>query len=631
VAALPGADHVRSDSDPYECCWDFLDHEILDCDERLYVPPDSNGWRSAASARAWRSKSFADPACPKRADAETNPRGRHDCNIDCSATPASGRLFIGVRGNSSLTYVDTSRVADPVLGTRPSFSCTGPKGTDARVCQVTMMERGAGPGSSARPSRFPDEPYALALDPDQDLLYVGNLRADTTHPQTGGISLFDVSSPKLVAPKFLGASAAVFAPDAGGKLRDHVAHATARPPRGLRDLPLRHDVVNVVPSLATDLCHQQAKDIVLFVRLDVFAPPLVAVEIRGIQFLPNTNRAFVLQRVHPPSSGSTSRTTRPPSATSRARCSRPCTAPTFLQANDAGDGKLRLYVTCFDAGTDLRCSTPRFPGFIAVVNAGRGPAGIAFPKQWPSDRKERLAYIVGFSANDISVLDLTPGSATQYHVVQPHRLSQPGAAMTCRAARAQRPGASHGGHAPPGRRGRPRARHRAPGWESRLRWTTWYCVALPGVRSSTEMSLAEKADDVGEALLAIGRPLLGKRDAGRPRPALTTAMSLGTSGSKHVDLSGVEAGDVEAQLASPASLACRKVGAVAGLEHLAREVAEGGGSFEMSTRRGRVEHAGHERAVGVGQELNAADLDAHEAAARRRPERTDKAMSLACW
>ena len=35
-----------------------------------------------------------------------------------------------------------------------------------------------------------------------------------------------------------------------------------------------------------------------------------------------------------------------------------------------------------------------------------------------ADRPERLAYVVGFSANDISVLDLTPKSATQYHLVQ---------------------------------------------------------------------------------------------------------------------------------------------------------------------------------------------------------------------
>jgi hypothetical protein len=142
----------------------------------------------------------------------------------------------------------------------------------------------------------------------------------------------------------------------------------------------------------------------------------LGVEIRGIQFLPASNRAFVLQRVPPALVGFDVSTDPRAFGNFPSEVLETCAAPTFLEAKDAGDG-MRLYVTCFDAG-QIYVFDPDVPRLIAVVNAGRGPAGIVFPEEWRTDRKERLAYIVGFSANDISVLDLTPGSETQYHVVQ---------------------------------------------------------------------------------------------------------------------------------------------------------------------------------------------------------------------
>jgi hypothetical protein len=51
-----------------------------------------------------------------------------------------------------------------------------------------------------------------------------------------------------------------------------------------------------------------------------------------------------------------------------------------------------------------------------VIEVGRGPAGLAFAPPGPNG--ERLAYVVGFSANNVSVVDLTPGSGTQFHVIQ---------------------------------------------------------------------------------------------------------------------------------------------------------------------------------------------------------------------
>ncbi|HVR01810.1 MAG TPA: hypothetical protein VMT47_06745 [Polyangia bacterium] len=412
-----GADRIRLDSDPDPCCWDYLDRNILDCDERLYIPPDSTVKIGSFSA-GMAFQSFQEPACPASSALMTYSNARHDCNTNCPGEPTLGRLFIGVRGDSSLTYVDTGSVADPVLGTRPAFSCSGSTASDARVCQVTQMNSDEAPGASTTPIHVPDEPYALVLDAQQDLLYVGNLRGDTSHPQTGGISLFDVSRPSgspRAAPTFLGASAAFFNPDVNGNF-------------GITSLTLREDlrqvyassrygtnVVNVVPSL-DGTCSQDHKDIVLTAGSDAFTTPLIGAEIRGISFLPGGNRAFVLQRVPPALVGFD--VSKDPNAFGNfsSEVLETCAAPTFLQSYDSGEGT-RLYVTCFDAG-QIYVFDPDVPRLIAVVNAGRGPAGLAFPRTPRADRKERLAYIVGFAANDIGVLDLTPGSETQYHVVQ---------------------------------------------------------------------------------------------------------------------------------------------------------------------------------------------------------------------
>jgi hypothetical protein len=427
-------DVTKNPADQYPCCWDFLDHTILNCDERLYIPPASTV-KIGSFASGMVFQSFTEPACDLSAkdptgDLRSAAANRHQCNANCPGEPVDGRLFIGIRGNSSLTYVDTTRVADPVFeGGRPVFSCSDPASSDPDVCSVTQTTPPSGPANTTAPIHVPDEPYALALDETTDLLYVGNLRGDTLHPQTGGISLFDVRRPdRRSTPTFIGPSASFFNPDLNGNF-------------GITSLTLRSDnnqvyassrygtnVVNVIPTLDGQ-CGQSHNDISLISGSDIYTTPLLGAEIRGIQFLPDPNgvpaeaqnqppaarRAFVLQRV-PPALVVFDASTDP-----RAFGNFPsdvletCAGPTFLQAYDAGEGT-RLYVTCFDQG-QIYVFDPYVPKLISIINAGRGPAGLAFPRTLRADRPA-LAYIVGFSANDVPVLDLTPDSPTQYHVVQ---------------------------------------------------------------------------------------------------------------------------------------------------------------------------------------------------------------------
>ena len=87
-----------------------------------------------------------------------------------------------------------------------------------------------------------------------------------------------------------------------------------------------------------------------------------------------------------------------------------CSGPTFLYQNDAGEGA-RLFVNCFDTG-EVYIFDPAGPTLITTLAVGRGPAGMVF------DRTRPIAYVLDFTQNDISVVDLAPGSTTQYHVIQ---------------------------------------------------------------------------------------------------------------------------------------------------------------------------------------------------------------------
>jgi hypothetical protein len=420
----PGADYVRKDTDTFPCCWDFLDHTILDCDERKYIPIDSTIEIGSFSA-GMVFQPFTEPTCPPNL---MSPTDRHDCNAHCPGDTVDGRLFIGVRGNSSLTYVDTSRVLDAALGKRPSFGLCTPPGGSPGACMVNQMPGPVGIPATGTPpvvapTLVPDEPYALALDLQQDLLYVGHLRGDVNHPDTGGISLFDVSRPTAyepghepyAPPKFLGASPSVFNADGNGNfgitsltLRNGEVYASSR---------YVANVVNVVPSLDAPSCTspQDPMTITVSAGSDVFTTPLVGTEIRGIQFLDDA-RAFALQRVPPALVGFD--TSKDPAAFGNFASDviETCSAPTFLQAFDAGEG-MRLYVTCFDAG-QIYVFDPDVPRLVTVIDTGRGPAGLAFAPSSQDPAAPRLAFIVGFSLNSIGVLDLTPGSPTQYHVIQ---------------------------------------------------------------------------------------------------------------------------------------------------------------------------------------------------------------------
>ena len=151
---------------------------------------------------------------------------------------------------------------------------------------------------------------------------------------------------------------------------------------------------------------------------DPFTSPLSGAEVRGIQPIPAIHRTFLLQRT-PPTLIGFDTTNGPSGQNVAADILEMCNGPTFLHmyppfdpTGDSGLGK-RLFVTCFEAG-QVYVVDPYIPRVLAIIEVGRGPAGLAFSPKGSGER----AYVVGFGSNNVSVVDLDPTSSTRYHVIQ---------------------------------------------------------------------------------------------------------------------------------------------------------------------------------------------------------------------
>src|SRR5262249_25003181 len=151
-------------------CWDPLDANILNCDERQLVNKNATvKIGSFAAGMVWQ------PVCPAAGDLPANPR--EHCNDGCTADSPNGRLFLGVRGNSSITFVDVSRTAG---WSDIQMSCNAPGAVfaecdadhqlDTSINTIGSLTAPPPPTDPTTPPtppttvHLPDEPYALALD-----------------------------------------------------------------------------------------------------------------------------------------------------------------------------------------------------------------------------------------------------------------------------------------------------------------------------------------------------------------------------------------------------------------------------------------------------------------------------------
>jgi hypothetical protein len=420
-AVCPKQDYVNPlpRSTPPTCCWDALDSNILNCDERLYIQSDASvRVGSFAAAMAWQ------------------PNCRGPCDMGCTADPAGGRIILGVRGDTSLTWVDVLAAG---TGPRPGFHCRQDGGTGTlaectqKVTETTSVLFSQSGDPNAPSVGLPDEPYALALDEAHGLLYVGHLVGNTSVVASGGLSLFDVSETGVPsaagfppAPKFVAPFSSPFPPNGAGNFGVTALSLHAplgSDPMGSKEIFVSSryvpQITTMVPFLSGDQNSTMwncapASDVVLLGGSDALSSGLSGSEMRGVAIVDppasapeQPQRAFALQRVPPDLVGfdidrnqSGALTARPSAVLET------CSSPTFLYQQGT-----RLYVNCFDTG-EIYVFDATIPSLVTSFQVGRGPAGMVFDPKLP------LAYVLDFSQNDIAVVDLAPGSPTEDHVIQ---------------------------------------------------------------------------------------------------------------------------------------------------------------------------------------------------------------------
>jgi hypothetical protein len=393
------------------CCWDILDQNILNCDEQKYIRRE----------RSVRIGSF----------------GGRPVTQQLHRASGGERLFVPVRGDVAIDMIEVGATADDV-----TFLCTGaranPDNPPARfaICdpnwRITRRDDPLNTTSTVnipddQVLRLPDEPYALAVDDGLELLYVGHLRG-------GSVSLINLGSGiGEKAPELLNVYPGLVPPDANGS--QGVTSLTIREKTGCSGpvyVSSRYSPVVgsfVIAGLDNSSCNPGNpngppgdRSIAIVGTGQIMSTGLSGAETRGIEFVSagqdaagqplGADRAFILQRT-PPALVAIDVATQVPFATIEV-----CQSPTNLvKQTDAAGRTVALFVTCFDAG-EVYVIDPWTPRVRTVIPIGRGPVATVLPPAGAAPSEATRAYVVGFGANNVAVVDLDPNSRTQYRVIQ---------------------------------------------------------------------------------------------------------------------------------------------------------------------------------------------------------------------
>jgi DNA-binding beta-propeller fold protein YncE len=400
------------------CCSDRLQPHVLNCNERAYVQADATV----------QIGSFGGDAIIQTytgADGE----------------PVS-RVFMVVRAEPSITFVDITHSNGSV-----HMRCNGSRqDSDPQLvnpfCDDNWRIRRSS-GAAITDNVLPEEPHSLVLDDDQGILYVSHLTITVNRQVVGGgVSTIDVGA--LLAPQapnVINSIARVVFPtspvqgvtamtlDKPGK-PNGVLYAVARATPDITGLVLQCRE----PGQHCDVNDPSARDLSLVpgeeITSSVFLPS--GTDVRGFLLSPpDGNEAYVLHRNSPDVTTSTDPAALVVLNRRLGRNGEPanqpsaileiCSGANQMQFHDAGRGNL-LYITCFEGG-QIYVVDPQAPLVVGIIEAGHGPTSLRFSPTDPTS-----AFVVDFADNDVSVIDLKPGSQTEYMVVQrlgfPHAVTK---------------------------------------------------------------------------------------------------------------------------------------------------------------------------------------------------------------
>jgi YVTN family beta-propeller protein len=381
------------------CCHDYVDHQILNCDERAYVDP-------AATVRIG---SFGGTMAVQRFT-----KDGQDVR----------RLFVSVRAEPSLTFIDVAPRADGI-----SMSCT-PPGMPANSFCTDDHRIKTGTAIDGTALKFQEEPHPMVLDDTLKVLFVGHLGGvDQGRLVARGVSVIDVCSPDDPAtPPRLASILENALPGTGAIGVTDLARAegpTTKTSTLYASAELTSDIAELKfsePEKVACGTKTAPRDLTLAAghRFPSAAFGSRGADLRGVVVDHGGERVFVLHRQY-----SVRGEFNPPSVVAINR--RPdaqgvpldepigvvevCNGPNRLLSHDAGQGA-RLYVNCFENG-QIYVIDPELLNVEDIIEVGTGPAELVF-----SDFDPTVAFVAGFANNNVSVLDLKPGSPTQNRVVQ---------------------------------------------------------------------------------------------------------------------------------------------------------------------------------------------------------------------
>jgi DNA-binding beta-propeller fold protein YncE len=403
--SCPTSSYVPPLSNPARfCCKDFVDQLITNCDERGYV----------AQQATVRLGSFGGTALVQKV----------------GSGPAR-RLFVAVRAEPSITYIDLSVTGDKVTMTCSDPSLGGEAAQPNPLCSDAWRIKSGPIQDDGLPLPLQEEPHGLVLDDKLGVMYVAHLGGIERNMRIArGVSVLDVCNPETRKPRlaagildalpltgFLGGITTVVPSQPGNPLAP--LYATAELTSDIVAIEYRDPAqVRCDPGVPAD----RDLGIVAGAAFSSSVYGTRGANLRGLVMPPPGNRAYVLHRAYadrlhseynPASVVALDRT---PDERGAPR-NRPvglvevCAGPTELLWHDAGRGP-RLFVNCFEGG-QIYVVDPVLMVADAIIEAGAGPADLQFSPQNGS-----VAYLAGFANNNVSVIDLQPGSPTEYRVVQ---------------------------------------------------------------------------------------------------------------------------------------------------------------------------------------------------------------------
>ena len=369
-------------------------------------------------------------------------QGDPNCIPQYQPDPSQGfRLLVPVRGDPSLTWIniDQNGSLNCGQGAGPVGQCDGAHRITQLLIDSTIV--------------YAPEPFGVAVSNEMGV-------ALTSHLASATVSLFDIGDRATTPPHFVDVINGVFDVNQNGAqaaygvalrpldpalvpatcpglptctLGDYeIFFATSRVSPRLAQLVARGadlcrpeldacgTCTNPDPSTCPpcDVCNGQREMAVVEstqVRLDLYLSD--GSDVRDVKFTKDGSRAYVVDRSPPTVVEFDTSSVPPPAGDPRdiiLRAVEVCPQPSLLALRE-DPPPLRVYVTCFAAGQIFVIDPPRGE-VVDIINVGRGPNAVELLPTHDGPLGQ-VAVVANFADNDLAVVDLNPGSATENTVL----------------------------------------------------------------------------------------------------------------------------------------------------------------------------------------------------------------------